>query len=419
LKLSQRIALYLLKDQSSPVKTAGLVGRMMASHLYDHGDASAADAVSRMAAPFLNNYPLVQGEGAFGTRVAPLKGIGAARYTEVKRSKFSEKYLYMDMDLCPLRENYDGSTMMPQTFLPIIPMVLLNGIKGIAVGFATNILPRSLQDITEAVKEVLTTGRTTKPLMPFYERYNGPVIQDHKNPKKFYLHGVIEKVNTTTVKITDLPPTMELETIIAKLISLEEEKKIVSFVDNSTDKIDITVKFTRANLASYTDTSLITLFKLVVNETENITVISPDGSHVKQYDTPNELLEDFVNWRLQFYKMRYEKMLSAANDLALYYRCFILCFEDIDGETLVDIIQHIESKSELMEMIDGLAELKSLKPSKEILSKIASLPIYTFTVKEKTAIEKKLQAVLKDIEEYKKIIKSEKRQKSIFAKEIA
>ena len=179
LKLSQRIALHLLRHQDKSVKTAGVVGRMMESGLYVHGDASAADAISRLAAPFLNNYPLIRGEGAFGTRVAPVDGIGAARYTEVLRSKIAENELYVDLDICPQRENYDGSKKMPQTFLPRVPLILLNGSTGIAVGFANKILPRKLDELREAVVDVLTTGKTTKPLLPYYERYDCEIIPDH------------------------------------------------------------------------------------------------------------------------------------------------------------------------------------------------------------------------------------------------
>jgi len=310
LKTSQRIALWLMKDQAKPVKTAGLVGRMMASGLYAHGDASAGDAVSRLAAPYLNNHPLIQGEGAFGSRTAPVDGIGAPRYTEVARSTFSQKNLYVDLDICPMRENYDGSNSMPQTFLPLIPLVLLNGVAGIAIGFATKILPRDLQELREAVVDVIRTGGTDKPLMPFYEKYDVEVIRDPKKPNKFYIHGKVVIENTTTVRITEAPAGKSLDSIKETLIQLEHDNRITSFVDNSTDRIDIVVKMKRSDLAKKTENSLRVMFGLIQTETENLVVLNPSGDSVTTYDSPQSMLVDFVEWRLRYYKTRYEKLLG-------------------------------------------------------------------------------------------------------------
>jgi len=141
LKDSQRKALWTIRNKSEKIKTISLAGEMISGGLYLAGDTSAAMAISMLAAPYVNNVTLLDGIGAFGTRVAPVEGIGAPRYTYVKKNKSSDMLLYKDLDIVPVKDNYDGSTKQPEHFLPLIPLVLLNGVSGIAVGWSTDILP--------------------------------------------------------------------------------------------------------------------------------------------------------------------------------------------------------------------------------------------------------------------------------------
>lgn len=420
LKLSQRIALHLLRHQDKSVKTAGVVGRMMESGLYVHGDASAADAISRLAAPFLNNYPLIRGEGAFGTRVAPVDGIGAARYTEVLRSKIAENELYVDLDICPQRENYDGSKKMPQTFLPRVPLILLNGSTGIAVGFANKILPRKLDELREAVVDVLTTGKTTKPLLPYYERYDCEIIPDHSTRNKYYLRGRVEIKNTSTVKITELPPGMSLDAIKERLITLENDKKISSFEDNSTDHIDITVKMPRAELQGKTVDQLIVLFKLVQAETENLTVLDPTGKRVVKYNSVQDMVKDFVEWRLGLYEDRYKLLLDKETDVALFWECFLACFKGPGGgrSSVAASISSTRSKTELREAVEFAIEAQTLEVRPDIVSRIVDMPVYRFTKEGQDEAKAKLKQSQKDIKEYQSILGSPTKRKNIYKAEV-
>lgn len=420
LKLSQRIALWLIRDQAKPVKTAGMVGRMMESGLYVHGDAAAADAISRLAAPFLNNYPLIKGEGAFGTRVSPVDGIGAARYTEVRRSKFAEDELYIDLEICPTRENYDGSKLMPKTFLPRIPLILLNGVNGIAVGFANKILPRNLEEIRQAVVDVLETGRTTRPLLPYYTMYDCEVVPDHSKAGKFYLRGRVKIENTTTVRITEVPPGMSLDAVKERLIKLEDEKKIVSFADNSTDHIDITVKMTRAELSKHDEPGLIHLFRLVVSETENLTVLDPSGTTVHVYDNVQDIVRDFVNWRVGLYLDRYQRLLGIEEENALFWRCFLACFETTKtrSETVAAVINAFKGRKELVSAVKEAIQEQELEVRDEIVDRIVGLPVYRFTQEGRDDAQKKLRACDKMIREYQQIIDSPEKRKSIYLQEV-
>jgi DNA gyrase/topoisomerase IV subunit A len=415
LKTSQRIALYLMQDQAKSIKTAALVGKAMGSGLYSHGDAAMGAAISRLAGPYVNNRPLLQGEGAFGSRADP-NAFGAPRYTEVKRAKFAVDELYIDTDICPHVENYDGSTTMPLTFLPKLPLVLLNGIRGIAVGFACNILPRHVDELRDAVHDVLSTGRTERPLTPFYEHYNCEVFQDHSNKSKYHIRGKLTIENSTTVRITEIPPSMSLNTVVEKLIELEEDKKITSFIDSTSDKVDITVRMTRSELKKYTNDSLINLFKLSQAETENITVLDPSGTRVVKYDSPQELIKDFVTWRLARYEDRYANLLKDESLNVLFWKCFLACF--VGGNSVAASISDIKSRSDLSDRIKKAVKDRGLSINLDIINRIVALPVYRFTKEGQAHADTKLMEAEKFVVEYETILKSPARRKTIYKKEL-
>src|SRR6478752_2859184 len=213
MKFGQRIALWLLRNRAEKVKTYALSGLMGYERLYVHGETSANNAISLLAAPFKNNVPLIEGLGAFGSRIAPVEGIGAPRYTEVRRSEAAKAFFYNDLDLVPLEDNSDGSNVQPQHFLPLIPVVLLNGVSGVAVGWSTEILPRSLKSIVAACQDALA-GKQPKVLEPFYNRYNIGVQSTGANQWEFT--GKVDIVDTSTVRIVELPPGEKLDKFRAR-----------------------------------------------------------------------------------------------------------------------------------------------------------------------------------------------------------
>ena len=170
-----------------------------------------------LAAPFKNNIPLIEGEGHFGSRISP-SAIGAPRYTDVKRAKAAEAILYRDLDIIPLEDNYDGSNKQPKHFLPLIPLVLLNGVSGIAVGWSTNILPRDLKSLIEATKLALV-GKPIAVIPPSYNHYNISITSI--GPNRWEFGGRAKTIDINTVQITELPPGMDIESFRKRLIKME------------------------------------------------------------------------------------------------------------------------------------------------------------------------------------------------------
>ena len=154
----QRRILYAMRDMglthgAKPVKSARVVGEILGKY-HPHGDASAYDAMVRMAQDFTLRYPLIDGIGNFGSRDGD--GAAAMRYTEARLTPIAELLLSeINMGTVDFVPNYDGAFEEPVHLPARLPMVLLNGASGIAVGLATEIPPHNLTEVTQAAIALL------------------------------------------------------------------------------------------------------------------------------------------------------------------------------------------------------------------------------------------------------------------------
>jgi DNA topoisomerase-2 len=233
LKPTQRKIIHIANKvwkngNEKPMKIFQLGGRIASEAYYHHGDNSLYSSIINLAQKFKNNLPLLEEIGQFGSLRSP--EAGAARYISTKLHK-NFRLVYKDFELLELKEE-EGTKIEPKYFLPIIPIILVNGSKGIAVGYAANILLREPKDVIKQCLNCLTNKplRTIKPKMKFF---NGKFIKDKNNSKKWIAAGTFEKINTTTLKITELSPTMTFEKFENILENLVSNKSIVSYDDNS------------------------------------------------------------------------------------------------------------------------------------------------------------------------------------------
>ena len=286
------------------IKVFQLSGKVASDAFYHHGDMSLSNAIINLAQKFKNNAPLLEEDGQFGSLRSPQAG--APRYIGTKLSPYF-KLIYKDFDLLNYKEE-EGETIEPHFFLPIIPTVLINGGSGIAVGFASNILNRDIKEIIESCQKLLL-GKNINTIKPHLNGFLGEYIQDKENPKKWLIRGKFQRVNTSTVKITELPPSLTYEKYEEILDKLVETKDIVSYDDNCKDNIDYTIKFTRADLEKLDDEKLIKLLKLEESETENLTTLDEFGK-LKIFDNVEDIIKYFVSFRLTYYQKRKDFMLD-------------------------------------------------------------------------------------------------------------
>ena len=295
-----------------PLKIFQLGGRIASEAHYHHGDASLSGAIIGMAQSFKNSLPLLEEIGQFGSIRSP--EAGAPRYISTKLTK-NFRLLYKDFELLE-NQVEEGNVIEPKFFLPIIPTVLLNGSSGIAVGFATNILNRNPLDLIDACVKVLDGKRVGK-LLPWLKDYNGPIEQVGTS-NQYIMRGQYQITNTTTVTVSELPPSVTFQKYEAHLNSLQDRGIISSYEDNSANGINYIIKFARATLTTLIEKDkLDQTLKMIETETENLTCLDERGKLLIFENIP-QIVEYFTNFRLSFYSKRKAFLINKYNEELTY-----------------------------------------------------------------------------------------------------
>ena len=348
------------------LKVFQLSGKVASDCYYHHGDASLSNAIITMAQRFKNNAPLLEEDGQFGSLRSPQAG--APRYIGTKLSE-NFKLIYKDFELLEYKEE-EGESIEPKYFLPIVPAVLLNGSSGIAVGFASNVLNRDIKSIIDACVKVLA-GKEPGEVKPSLNGFNGEFIQDKENNKRWIIRGKYDKVNTTTVKITELPPSMTYEKYEDILDKLVDDKVIVTYDDNCKDNIDYTIKFTRSDLDKLDEDKLIKLLKLEESSTEIFSTLDEFGK-LMIFENTSDIIKYFVDFRLKYYHKRKQFLLDKLNrELKILSNRGRFIKAIIDGKLKVNNV----SKSIIIEGIEAMG-LDKIDDSYDYLLR---MPIYSLT----------------------------------------
>jgi DNA gyrase/topoisomerase IV subunit A len=348
------------------LKVFQLSGKVASDCYYHHGDASLSNAIITMAQRFKNNAPLLEEDGQFGSLRSPQAG--APRYIGTKLSE-NFKLIYKDFELLEYKEE-EGESIEPKYFLPIVPAVLLNGSSGIAVGFASNVLNRDIKSIIDACVKVLA-GKEPGEVKPSLNGFNGEFIQDKENNKRWVIRGKYDKVNTTTVKITELPPSMTYEKYEDILDKLVDDKVIVTYDDNCKDNIDYTIKFTRSDLEKLDEEKLVKLLKLEESSTEIFSTLDEFGK-LMIFENTSDIIKYFVNFRLKYYHKRKQFLLDKMNrELKILSNRGRFIKAIIDGKLKVNNV----SKAIIIEGIEAMG-LDKIDDSYDYLLR---MPIYSLT----------------------------------------
>ena len=374
--------------KEKPMKVFQLGGLAASMTMFHHG--SLDGTIVGMTQNFKNSMPIFQGVGQFGSLRSP--EAGAPRYVGVK---FNENFrlLYKDFDLVRQKEE-EGEKIEPSFFLPIIPTVLLNGGSGIAVGFATNIMNRHPVDLIESCLKVLK-GQPCPIVRPWIKGFEGQFNRVADAPKSWTIHGKYQVKNTSTVEITEIPPSFTYEKYEAHLEDLILKGDLVSYNDHSAETPHYVLKFRRSVLSNLVKRKrLDRLLKMKERVGENYTTLDENGA-LKIFDSPEEIVEYFVQFRLKFYDLRKKhaiKRLIEELSIADNRRRFI---EEILSENL--LINNRPKK-------DIEADLKRMnfKKVKGKFSYLLDMSIHSLT-KEKADELKRLHKIkISELEEAQK-----------------
>ena len=310
LKISQRKILFsaFKKKLNSEIKVAQFSGYISEQSGYHHGEASLNGAIINMAQDFVgsNNLNLLAPNGQFGTRLQGGKDHASERYIFTNLSKYTRNIFKSEDDAILKYLDDDGLPVEPIFYVPIIPMVLVNGALGIGTGFATSIPCFNPIEIINYIKNVINKGDENITLSPYYRSFKGTIEQ--VEDMKYATNGtIIQKDNTIT--ITELPIGQWNEPYILFLEKCLEEKKfgLKDYKDMSTDKdINIVLKFQNdVDLDNKQELHKICQkFKLTSNISLTNMYLFDKNEKLKHYVSVYEIIEDFVATRLEYYEIR-------------------------------------------------------------------------------------------------------------------
>lgn len=298
LKLSQRKALYGVIDLNQKAKVSTATSHAVKVSGYLHGETSMEDAIVKMSQTFpgSNNLPIFKGHGQFGSRLSNVSA--ASRYIFVELNKDIWNLMSKDDDLILKHQFEEGMFVEPKSYYPYVPFCLVNGAEGIGVGFATDIPPYSIPSLKKAVREIITHGKVKTPLVPYYEGFTGTV---ELSGSQIITKGKISPKGANGLEITELPIGYQNDKYKQVLNGLIEQGIIKDYDNLSTEEKWHFVINAPRNTVALSQDELLETFKLIRRSTPNFVLWGVDGG-LKVYSDVNEVLVEFVRWRLGIFE---------------------------------------------------------------------------------------------------------------------
>jgi DNA topoisomerase-2 len=298
LKPSQRKVMYscFQKNLTAEMKVAQLAAYVAEKSAYHHGEVSLADTIVKLANDYTgsNNINLLEPCGQFGTRLMGGKDASQTRYIFTKLTKEARKLFDPKDDAILNYLDDDGRSIEPDFYMPTLPMVLVNGTEGIGTGFSCYVPPFNPDDIKENIKRFLG-GEEAVPMKPWFRGFKGKVYKDESG---LWITEGIYRDTGSRLKVTELPPGRWTQDYKEYLDTLMEKKLITNYTNNSTtEDVDF-------EIFGYSGKDLMKDLKMRKTfHVSNMHLFHPTKG-IHRYTTPEEILTDFVELRLEHYKKR-------------------------------------------------------------------------------------------------------------------
>lgn len=304
LKPSQRKVLFAAfrRNLTQDVKVAQFAAYTAEHTAYHHGEVSLADTIVRLAQDYTgsNNINLLYPSGQFGTRLQGGKDASQTRYIFTRLTPEARKiYDQRDTPLLPAVVD-DGHKVEPEYYAPVLPMALVNGCEGIGTGFSCYVPPYNPADLKANLQRVMS-GKPVEKMEPWFRGFTGSLEQDGDH--SWVAEGVVA-VSGNKLVITELPPGVWTDPFKEHLDSLIDKKKITSYRNSSTTN-DV-----RFEVFGYAGTDMMKDFKLRKTfHTSNMHLFHPKHG-IKRYQSPEEILADYVEIRVGVYNERKKAIVS-------------------------------------------------------------------------------------------------------------
>ncbi|HVY01793.1 MAG TPA: DNA gyrase subunit A [Candidatus Nanoarchaeia archaeon] len=343
-------------------KSATVVGEVIGKY-HPHGDTAVYDSMVRLAQDFSLRYPLVHGQGNFGSMDGDSPA--AMRYTEAKLSKIAEELLQdIEKNSVVMRPNFDNSEQEPETLPAKLPNLLLNGATGIAVGMATNIPPHNLTNVCDTIsayinKPTITDAELAEiiegPDFPTGGIITGPGIKDVYTTGKGKIiirakTSIEDHKDRSHIIVTEIPYMVNKADLVKSIAELHNEKKLPDISDlrdeSAKGKVRIVIELKKNVDPKYTLNKLYKMTNLQTSFDANMLALSGKQPRIL---TIKQIIEAYVNYRKLTIKNRSKFDLKKAEDRIEIVQGLLLALKQIDG-----IVAFIKKASNATEAHDGL-----------------------------------------------------------------
>ena len=335
LKISLRKILFsaFKKNLTTEIKVAQFTGYVSEHSGYHHGEASLNAAIVGMAQNFVgsNNINLFVPNGQFGTRLQGGKDSASERYIYTMLHKITRSIFPEQDDAILKYLNDDGTPVEPLFYAPIIPMVLVNGSKGIGTGFSTEILCYNPLDIIAYLKNKLSAqpnNELSAEFMPYYDGFNGTITTLH--PGKYLFRGKYENIGPDKIRITELPVgtwTDDFKEYLETLTDSTDKsgKKVTPLVKDYDDmskdtSVDFVITLQKGKLDELESQQLDNgcnglekIFKLFTTATTTNMHLFDAEDKLKKYETVAQIIDDYYDTRSQMYLIRKNYLIDIIN----------------------------------------------------------------------------------------------------------
>ncbi|XP_016357871.1 DNA topoisomerase 2-beta-like isoform X1 [Sinocyclocheilus anshuiensis] len=356
LKPGQRKVLFtcMKRNDKREVKVAQLAGSVAEMSAYHHGEQALMMTIVNLAQNFVgsNNINILQPLGQFGTRINGGKDAASPRYIFTMLSPLA-KLLFPAVDSSLLKFLYDDNQKVePEWYIPIIPMVLVNGAEGIGTGWACKIPNYDSREIVNNINRMLN-HQDPLPMLPSYKNFKGAINVLGQN--QYLVSGEVSVLDKNTIEITELPVrtwTQAYKESVLEPMLQGTDKTPPLINDYKEYHTDSTVKFvvrmTEEKLAQAEAAGLHKVFKLQSSLTCNSMVLFDHMGCLKRYESVQDILKEFFELRLHYYKLRKDWLVgSLGAEAAKLSNQARFVLEKIEGKISIEN----KSKRDLIRML--------------------------------------------------------------------
>ncbi len=407
-------------------KSARIVGEVLGKY-HPHGDKAVYDTIVRLVQDFSMRYPLVDGQGNFGS--VDGDSPAAMRYTEVRLSRISETLLSdLEKNTVNFAPNFDDTLKEPTVLPSVLPNLLVNGSSGIAVGMATNIPPHNLTEVIDGIIALIKDPKLPiEKIMKYIKAPDFPtggIIWGYDGVKEAYTTGrgkiivrakaniEVGKSDRESIILTELPYQVNKASLIETIANLVRDKKIedISDIRDESDKdgLRVVIDLKRAAAANvilnnlYKHTQMQVTFGIIM-----LSLVNGEPKELKL----NEMMSYFIDHRLKVIVRRTKFDLDAAERRAHILEGYMIALDNIDA--IVELIKKSKDVPTAQERL-----MKRFKFSEIQAKAILEMRLQRLTGLERKKVEDEFKELLKTIERLKRILASDSLRREILSDEL-